>query len=270
LGFIDLLKGIEKMRKGLLIGVFALLIMGCGGGGDCENFNPNYDPNDPTSTSCLDEFTSGAIENSTSTQQITSCTVFPTYTEINPDYDPNDPTSAACLYNFPEATVQNLTIAQETTFCIEFNTYNAAKMASLEDQYGCMGAMGDMAGSTVETEITDNCADSDYRYCEATIAEIHACVEEEITKNYLFSICDAPAPGALSEECSAVVAKCPDLFPGSAPSAPEEECEAGGNPDCVYEGGEAAEEGGEAAEEGGESAEEGGESAEEEGGESEE
>ena len=184
-----------------------------------------------------------------------------------------------------EATVQDLTFAQQSTFCGEFAAYSAAKGESLENDYGCFGPLADAAETTVEA--TDPCADADYVSCEATVAEIETCAEEYATFGYLtaaalltgasdaaneagaeaeeggemsididFSAlgvsCDAPAPTAISAECTAVAAKCPEVFGGAEV------------PQAEVEGGEAAEEEGDehAHEEGEEHEEEGGEATE--------
>ena len=172
-----------------------------------------------------------------------------------------------------EATVQNLTFTQQSTFCEEFSSYSAAKGESLESQYGCFPLMGELASEA--TEASDPCAEADYVACDATVAEVEACAEEYTTFGYLslatalssagdaaeeaegaegseisidLSIlggdCDAPAPTAISADCAAVAAKCPEVFGADGTEQP------------VVEGTEAAEEGGEAAEEGGEEAHE--------------
>ena len=87
-----------------------------------------------------------------------------------------------------EATVQNLTFTQKDTLCAEVVDYGAAKMQSLEDQYGCLGPVASGA-DTVETDESDPCAAEDkYLNCEATVAELEGCFEEQALIAYIGTV----------------------------------------------------------------------------------
>ena len=99
-----------------------------------------------------------------------------------------------------EASVQDLTFTQKDTLCEEFAGYGDAKFQSLEDTYGCFGAVAD-ATAGMDVEVTDPCAEEDkYLNCSATVAELEACGEEYATFSYLSAAAFFSGAAEVAEE----------------------------------------------------------------------
>ena len=99
-----------------------------------------------------------------------------------------------------EASVQDPTFTQKDTLCEEFAGYGDAKFQSLEDTYGCFGAVAD-ATAGMDVEVTDPCAEEDkYLNCSATVAELEACGEEYATFSYLSAAAFFSGAAEVAEE----------------------------------------------------------------------
>ena len=157
------------------------------------------------------------------------------------------------------STVENLNFTQMDTLCQEIQAYTAAKGTEAAEELSALaadcGAVPETDTSEVEapetTETVDPCTDVDYTGCNATVAEIEACLSASfeamnaVMIAFMAPSCPAAAAaaaeidpaaleGAGDVDCEDVANRCPDVLGASGGIEVEGTTDGGGEPEMTF------------------------------------